>query len=355
MFCPKCGSENSKVSKFCIKCGNDFSKITGIISDKPTSPKPSYRKSPDYAGLNIRVAANTYDYFITFFLPIFLLFETTQFEKASIIAWEISVAVMIAINWLYFSLQESSPRQATIGKRLMGIYVTDTDGGRLSFLRSTARFFTKILSAIPLGIGFLMIGRTQKKQGLHDKISGTVVVRESSSMPVIKKTFFVLGIIIFVLLTVGFFWGLINPVVQGIHSARYKKHIMQYSTNLKAISALETQATEGFNSVTGNNFTNDEAVLSKLETEVIPAYSKFSERLKGITPEEDELKTIHLTFIKASGLQLEAFMRFKEAIEKKDKAIAESANKLMVEERALIDEYSKAMKSWQKKHLGTSE
>ncbi len=80
------------------------------------------------------------------------------------------------LAWLYGAYQESSPTQATIGKRIMGIMVTDMHGHRLSFLHATGRHFAKYISAVILGIGYLMAAFTPKKQGLHDMIAGTLVV-----------------------------------------------------------------------------------------------------------------------------------------------------------------------------------
>ena len=85
---------------------------------------------------------------------------------------------LIVAVWLYFAKMESSPSQATIGKRVMGIYVTDLQGQRLSFGKATARFFSKIITGlIPLGIGYIMAGFTEKRQALHDIIAGTLVMR----------------------------------------------------------------------------------------------------------------------------------------------------------------------------------
>jgi uncharacterized RDD family membrane protein YckC len=82
-----------------------------------------------------------------------------------------------AIGWLYFALMESSSRQATLGKMALGIRVTDLEGERIGFGRATGRYFAKILSALILGIGFLMAAFTEKKQGLHDILAQTLVVR----------------------------------------------------------------------------------------------------------------------------------------------------------------------------------
>jgi uncharacterized RDD family membrane protein YckC len=59
----------------------------------------------------------------------------------------------------------------------VGLYVTDDYGRRISFTRATGRFFAKFLSAILLGIGFLMVAFTDRRRGLHDMLAGTLVQR----------------------------------------------------------------------------------------------------------------------------------------------------------------------------------
>ncbi len=78
-------------------------------------------------------------------------------------------------GWLYFALMESSKFQGTIGKLALGIVVTDMDGNKVSFGKATGRYFGKIISAIILYVGFMMAGFTEKKQGLHDILAGTLV------------------------------------------------------------------------------------------------------------------------------------------------------------------------------------
>jgi len=81
------------------------------------------------------------------------------------------------IGWLYFALMESSERGATVGKMALGLRVVTSTGQRLSFMNATGRYFAKIISAIILGIGFLMIAFTDKKRGLHDMIASTLVIK----------------------------------------------------------------------------------------------------------------------------------------------------------------------------------
>lgn len=85
-------------------------------------------------------------------------------------------ALLLVMNWLYFALQESSAAQATLGKRALGIKVTDDYGRRIGFGRASGRFFGKILSSLIFNIGFMLAGWTARKQALHDMIAGSLVV-----------------------------------------------------------------------------------------------------------------------------------------------------------------------------------
>jgi len=84
--------------------------------------------------------------------------------------------VLIALNWGYFAFQESSPAQATLGKRALGIKVTDEHAERIGFGRATGRFFGKIVSALIANVGFMLAGWTERKQALHDMMASTFVV-----------------------------------------------------------------------------------------------------------------------------------------------------------------------------------
>lgn len=84
--------------------------------------------------------------------------------------------VQIIVGWLYCALQESAAPQATLGKRAMGIKVTNMEGGRVSFLQATGRHFGKYVSMIILLIGYFMMLWDSKSQTLHDKMAGTLIV-----------------------------------------------------------------------------------------------------------------------------------------------------------------------------------
>jgi uncharacterized RDD family membrane protein YckC len=84
--------------------------------------------------------------------------------------------VGLIVGIAYFVGFESSAYRATPGKMALGLIVVDTDGRRISPARAFGRYFAKILSGLILLIGYIMVGFTERKQGLHDMIAGTLVV-----------------------------------------------------------------------------------------------------------------------------------------------------------------------------------
>ena len=83
-----------------------------------------------------------------------------------------------AATLLYYSLMESSKYQATLGKIVLGIKVTDVYGAPITFPKALLRNLSKYLSAFILCIGYIMIIFDERKQGLHDKIADTLVVNQ---------------------------------------------------------------------------------------------------------------------------------------------------------------------------------
>jgi len=81
------------------------------------------------------------------------------------------------IWWIYTAGLTYSILQATLGKKILGLKVVDLNVNRISFAPATGRFFASILSGLILGIGYLMVAFNPKKQGLHDQIAGTFVVK----------------------------------------------------------------------------------------------------------------------------------------------------------------------------------
>jgi uncharacterized RDD family membrane protein YckC len=86
-----------------------------------------------------------------------------------------AVVFSTLFNWIYFAGFESSHLRGTPGKWMLGIYVTDIEGTRVTFAQATGRHFGKIISGIILCIGYMMAGFTEHKQALHDMMAGCYV------------------------------------------------------------------------------------------------------------------------------------------------------------------------------------
>ena len=137
------------------------------------SMPPVAPEQPHYAGFWIRLLA----YIIDAVVLGVITFPLIQVLTSMGIAGDSTNVLGIAISWMYFAVFESSEWMASPGKKVLGLIVTDDQGMRLSVGRATRRYFAKIMSALLLGIGFFMIAFTARKQGLHDKIFHTLVLR----------------------------------------------------------------------------------------------------------------------------------------------------------------------------------
>ena len=146
----------------------------------------SYNEPP-YAGFWIRVLAYIIDNVImlVIFCPLGfglgIVAAAAEIDENSP-EWAVLNLVIngvsIIVGWLYFALMESSSWQATVGKKLLKLKVTDTNGYPLTFGKATGRYFGKILSSMICLIGFIMVAFTEKKQGLHDMLANTLVVND---------------------------------------------------------------------------------------------------------------------------------------------------------------------------------
>jgi uncharacterized RDD family membrane protein YckC len=90
----------------------------------------------------------------------------------------VSYGIRFVLGLLYFSLMESSKNQGTLGKMALGLKVVDYNGNRISFGKALGRYLSKLVSELILLIGYFMIGFTEKKQGLHDMMVNTYVVKK---------------------------------------------------------------------------------------------------------------------------------------------------------------------------------
>jgi len=138
----------------------------------------------DYAGFWIRVLAYLIDAVILIVVGMLLavLSGGAIIDIEAQETFGITDFLSLIIGLAYFIGFEASEMQATPGKKALGLIVTDMQGQRISYARAAGRYFGKILSGLILLIGYIMVAFTEKKQGLHDLLASTLVVKGQPGM-----------------------------------------------------------------------------------------------------------------------------------------------------------------------------
>ena len=99
-------------------------------------------------------------------------------EAAGILANICSSFIGFIVGAVYFVTLDSSAKQGTWGKQIVGLKVADLEGRRISVGRAVGRYFAHFLSYCTCSIGFLLPLFTQKRQTLHDLLCGCIVVNK---------------------------------------------------------------------------------------------------------------------------------------------------------------------------------
>ncbi len=79
---------------------------------------------------------------------------------------------------IYSTFLESSVLQGTLGKKVMGLKVIDIHGNKITLLKSIVRNLSKIISYLPVSLGFIWAAFSKEKKAWHDSIAKTYVVIE---------------------------------------------------------------------------------------------------------------------------------------------------------------------------------
>ena len=152
----------------------------------PVASVPLVR--PAYAGFWLRAFAFAVDTFIlSFFFAIIASAYPTQLiifpDPKTQTLFEFprltfpGFLLLFVVMWAYYAIFETSSWQATPGKRVFRLYVTDLAGGKITFRRSSIRYFGRKISEITFLVGYIIAGFTEKKQALHDILAGCLVLR----------------------------------------------------------------------------------------------------------------------------------------------------------------------------------
>ena len=188
MFCSNCGQPIAEQASFCPGCGS-----TLLVAPQPAAVPGILQPAPPvrYAGFWRRFLAVYIDGVVIgsamYIIILPFVFVTVAadrgFSETPSAAGTAFMGVMgllwlimaLIIPWIYEAAMISSDKQATLGKRAVGIVVTDLEGNRITFGRATGRYFGKYLSSLILLIGFIMAAFTEKKQAVHDIMAGCLL------------------------------------------------------------------------------------------------------------------------------------------------------------------------------------
>ena len=252
--------------------------VSPIINQAPPPAAPVPTASPTpaaptikYAGFWVRFVAYFIDGIILF-IPGFILsfisgviIETIGLKSLEIL---FSIIISFAIPMLYYCLL-TYYKGATYGKMFMGLEVRSVDNQKLPVGKIVIReTIGKIISSIILCIGYIMIAFTEKKQGLHDLMAGSVVVYKdpTKKLSVWKKVVIAIVFLSIIILPILLFSSV---VLLSLNTARVK------SDDAKTRSALTSMRSnmEFYLSQNNNSYsTADDCDSGAFANETIKSY-----------------------------------------------------------------------------------
>ena len=141
----------------------------------------------EYAGFWIRVAASLIDtvlFVIVFSIPLTLIYGMEYWTPGREVegVWDVLIQYVapIAITVWFWTKYLGTP-----GKMALRLRVVDAQTGQaISTPKAIGRYLGYYVSVFTLMLGFIWVGIDKKKQGFHDKLAGTVVIRDTAKKPV---------------------------------------------------------------------------------------------------------------------------------------------------------------------------
>lgn len=102
-----------------------------------------------------------------------------QIDTAALLRYNL---IVYFLTWIYHAALVASPLQATVGKLAVGLKVVGPDGGRVSFLRATGRYFAREFCSgcLTMGFGYFLVPFDDRRRALHDRMAGTLVVARAT-------------------------------------------------------------------------------------------------------------------------------------------------------------------------------
>jgi uncharacterized RDD family membrane protein YckC len=141
----------------------------------------------EYAGFWIRTGASLIDTVLMLIIifPLLTLIYGEEYwvsDSRFLGFWDLILnyilpAIAVILFWVY--------KAATPGKMALRLKIVDSKTGQTASTgQCIGRYFAYYVSMIPLLLGFIWVGIDKRKQGWHDKLAGTVVIRNTQKEPV---------------------------------------------------------------------------------------------------------------------------------------------------------------------------
>lgn len=250
------------------------------VSPITSTPQPTTPASVRYAGFWLRFGAYFIDSLITAIgINILMFVVAIVLKTISIgnVAGTVSIfssIISLVLTFLYYCLL-THYKGATYGKMFMGLEVRSVDNQRLSLNKIIIReTIGKIVSSIIFGIGYIMVAFTEKKQGLHDLMAGSIVVYKdpTKELSVIKKVVIGISISFLFLVPIGIFLSVVlaslNTARTSADDAKIKSNISELRANMEIYQSLNKSYSNA-NDCDSGAFASDDikAIISAIPKE----------------------------------------------------------------------------------------
>jgi uncharacterized RDD family membrane protein YckC len=158
------------------KEAHEFPELRELLGFSFQQTAPQY-----FASFDQRLLAMVIDYFVVtcaYVVLILLVFVVVEEKTQRMLIALGGIPLIYLAKFFYSSIAEASLKQATIGKKLLNIRVTDLMGNRISTSHGFGRNAAKLISAAPFFFGYLYAFLNKKQQAFHDLMANTLVIKD---------------------------------------------------------------------------------------------------------------------------------------------------------------------------------
>jgi uncharacterized RDD family membrane protein YckC len=211
MFCQNCGKKINKTANFCRFCGKTIEKEKAFIDTKESKNEINYqndflKENEEFGKFWYRFFAYIIDFALIYIVIIVIVvlfsyifnLDFSEIDKTT--DKLITFVILIIYHSLFLKLYSSTP-----GKMLFNLRVVDAKTGLIiNGGKAIGRSASYFLSSLILGLGFLLIAIDKKRQGWHDLIAQTYVIRNKEK---IRSSRIIIAIIATIFVSAVFYWS----------------------------------------------------------------------------------------------------------------------------------------------------